>query len=87
MMTTSRVFTVRFLVELLVVGFLTVLFGYVSGYLVSMMSGKNSSDFCMDWLKNHLMVKTLFLTGVLMHFTMEVTGFHKWYHGQIARLF
>jgi hypothetical protein len=77
-MVTDRIFTVRFLIELLVVGFLTVVFGYVAGFLVKMIHNVEIPEVCKAFNENYVMEKTLFLTGVLLYLVLELAGVNNW---------
>lgn len=77
-MVTDRLLTLRFLTELVVVGFLTVLFGYVVMYLMKMMHGVEVYAACNILSENYVMEKTLFLTGVVMYLVLEVVGVNRW---------
>jgi hypothetical protein len=78
-LTTNRLFTTNFLSELIVIGFLTVLFGYIAGYIVGMMYQIQLPKSCSIISRNYLIEKNLFLTGVIMHLSFEVCGINKWY--------
>ena len=78
-MVTDRIFTVKFLVELLVVGFLTVVFGYVAGFLVKMIHDVEIPEVCKAFNEHYVMEKTLFLTGVLLYLALELAGVNKWH--------
>lgn len=75
----ENLLTTRFLTELLVIGLLTVLFGYVAGYIVGLMYKVELPAVCDSWNKHYVMEKTLFLTGVLAHLTLQVAGLNAWY--------
>ena len=77
MITTERVFTTQFLIELVVVGCLTILFGYIAGYIVGILSNVQLPEACSIISKNYLMEKTLFLTGIMIHLSLEVLGVNK----------
>lgn len=77
-MVTDRIFTVKFLIELLVVGFLTVVFGYVAGLLVKMTHDVEIPEVCKAFNENYVMEKTLFMTGVLLYLALELAGVNKW---------
>ena len=78
-MSTERIGTVRFWIELVVVGILTMLFGYVALYCVKMMYGIEMSEACRYLADNYVMEKTLFLTGALMYFVLELVGVNRWF--------
>lgn len=75
----ENLLTTRFLTELLVIGLLTVLFGYVAGYVVGLIHKVELPAVCDSWNKHYVMEKTLFLTGVLAHLTLQVAGLNAWY--------
>jgi len=77
-MVTDRLLTLRFLSELVVVGFLTVLFGYVVMWLMKMIHGSEVYAACNILSENYVLEKTLFLTGVVMYLALEVSGVNKW---------
>ena len=77
-MVTDRLLTLRFLTELVVVGFLTVLFGYVIVYLMKMIHGAEVYAACSILSEHYVLEKILFATGVLMYLVLEVTGVNRW---------
>lgn len=70
----DRILTTQFWSELVIVGLLTVLFGYIAGYLVSLWSNNTLPIVCHDFNKNYVMEQTLFLTGALMYAVLDLTG-------------
>jgi hypothetical protein len=46
-------------------GVITVLIGYVSGFLIKKLENSQIPAECADWNKNHVMEKSLFVTGAL----------------------
>jgi hypothetical protein len=46
-------------------GVITVLVGYVSGFVVSKMNNSEVPEECKNWNKNYVMEKSLFITGAL----------------------
>jgi ABC-type antimicrobial peptide transport system permease subunit len=75
----NRIFTIQFLIELIVVGVLSILFGYVAGYIVGMTSDVNLPEICRTWNKYYVMEKTLFWTGIFTYLAVHITGVSKWY--------
>jgi len=60
------------LMEALAVGLMTVIIGYLSGYVLSRVIVLTDN-------KNYIMAKSLFLTGVLVHLISQYTGINQWY--------
>lgn len=55
------------LVKLLLSGIMAIIFGYVSGFIISKTSSVNNlPDECKSWNKNFAMEKSLFLVGIMM---------------------
>jgi hypothetical protein len=73
----NRIFTAKFWIELIVVGLLMVLFGYISGYLVGLVNDVNMTG-C-DFNRNYVMEQTLFLTGALFYFVLEMGNVNQWF--------
>lgn len=72
--------TIKFFTEAVIVGIMTVLIGYISGYIVHQIYPTNFlPNVCSTWNKYYVMEKTLFLTGVLVHLICELTGINNWY--------
>ena len=46
-------------------GIITIIIGHVSGFLVHKLHKSTIPPECADWNKNHIMEKTLFLTGAI----------------------
>tara|TARA_B100000035_G_C21032170_1_gene569038 strand:+ start:3303 stop:3545 length:243 start_codon:yes stop_codon:yes gene_type:complete len=65
--------------EALVVGIMTVIFGTMSGALVGSFFKMSLPKICSDWNKFYIMEITLFITGVLIHLFCEYTMINKWY--------
>ena len=78
-MSTERIGTVRFWIELVVVGILTMLFGYVALYIVKMMHDTVVAEACVFLADNYILEKTLFLTGALMYLVLELAGVNRWF--------
>lgn len=81
----NRIFTKEFLMELLIVGFLTVLFGYIAGFIVGMLYKVSVPETCANWNKNYVMEQTLFLTGVLAYLSLELAGVNTWKCKQLLK--
>jgi hypothetical protein len=77
-MALNRVLTSQFWIELIIVGVLTVLIGYIAGYLVSLWSNPNLPVVCHDFDKNYVMEQTLFITGALTYAVLDLTGVLGW---------
>ena len=69
----------KLLIEAVVVGVMTVVFGTLVGYIVGKMFSMDLPQVCKKWNKNHVMEISLFFTGVLIHLACEFTGLNKWY--------
>lgn len=65
--------------EAVVVGIMTVIFGNVSGFVVGSFLKVNLPQICSTWNKFYTMEVSLFITGVLIHLFCEYTGINKWY--------
>ena len=65
--------------EAIVVGIMTVIFGNVSGFVVGSFLKVNLPQICSTWNKFYTMEVSLFVTGVLIHRFCEYTGINKWY--------
>lgn len=65
--------TSRFIVELVIVGFLNVVFGFIVSYV--MMGQEKSASF------NHwgVLLLSFFITGLIIHLFNEVSGFNDFY--------
>ena len=66
------------LLEAIVVGIMTVIFGNIAGFLVSPFF-KTAGDTCKNWNQFYVMEISLFLTGFLIHIFCELSGINKWY--------
>lgn len=75
----KRIFSIEFLIELIVVGIMVVLFGYVSGFIVGKFNKMDMPAVCASWNKDYVMEKSLFVTGVLVHLFCEITGINRSY--------
>jgi hypothetical protein len=69
----------KLLIESIFVGIATVIMGSIVGYIVGKSSSMDLPKICKKWNKNHVMEKTLFLTGVLIHLICECIGVNRWY--------
>tara|TARA_B100001758_G_scaffold53652_1_gene44039 strand:- start:12762 stop:13004 length:243 start_codon:yes stop_codon:yes gene_type:complete len=67
------------IVEAIIVGVMTIIFGNVSGILISPLFKVDLPKVCSTWNKFYTMEITLFLTGVLIHLFCEFSGINKWY--------
>lgn len=78
---------ITLLIEAIFVGIITVILGYVAGYIVNQLEKKETPDLCKNWNENYVMEKSLFLTGFLVHVFCELTTVNKWYckHGLACR--
>ena len=65
------------LTEAIVVGIMTILVGYIAGFIMSY--GMPIQQECKNWNKNYVMEKSLFLTGFLIHIICQVSGINHWY--------
>ena len=75
----KRIFSIEFLIELIIVGIMVVLFAYVSGFIIGKSANVNLPEVCATWNKHYVMEKTLFLTGVLVHLFCEISGINRSY--------
>lgn len=69
----------KILIEAITVGVLTILMGYLSGYIVGHFEKVDLPEVCKSWNKNYTMEKSLFLTGFLIHIFAEMFGLNTWY--------
>ena len=46
-------------------GIITIIVGYVSGYIIKKFDNSKVPEECAEWNKNHIMKKSLFITGAL----------------------
>lgn len=69
----KRVLSLQFFIELIVVGLMFVLFGYIAGNIVAVMNNAQ-----MAW-NDSLAMQTLFLAGVLAHLVFEISGINQKY--------
>lgn len=53
------------IVGIIVFGVLTILFGYVSGFIMKKFDNSKIPVECAEWNNNHIMEKSLFVTGAL----------------------
>jgi len=67
------------LIEAIVVGILTVVFGNFAGFVVSPFLKVNLPVVCSNWNQFYAMEMSLFLTGFLLHLFCEFSGINKWY--------
>jgi hypothetical protein len=67
------------IVEAVVVGVMTIIFGNIAGFLIGPLFKVDLPKVCSTWNKFYTMEITLFVTGVLIHFFCEYTGINKWY--------
>jgi hypothetical protein len=67
------------LLEAIVVGIITVLVGYLAGYIVHNLEDNDLQEICKTWNKNYVMEKSLFLTGFLTHLILQISGINNWY--------
>lgn len=67
------------IIEAIVVGIMTVIFGNIAGFAVSPLLKVSLPDVCSTWNEFYAMEVSLFITGVLIYFFCEFTGINKWY--------
>ena len=54
-------------IKMIIVGFITVLLGYVAGFIVGIFNKIKLPEVCKSWNRNYVMEQTLFLTGMLIY--------------------
>jgi membrane protein DedA with SNARE-associated domain len=69
----------RLLVEMFMVGLMTVAVGSLVGYIIGKMVSSDLPSKCKEWNKFYVMEISLFITGALIHLVCEVTGINGWY--------
>lgn len=69
----------QILIEAVVVGIMTVIFGSIAGMIVAPFLKVDLPEICSTWNKFYAMEISLFLTGVLIHLFCEYTSINKWY--------
>ena len=67
------------IVEAVVVGIMTVIFGNITGFLIGPLFKVDLPKVCSSWNKFYTMEITLFLTGFFIHLFCEFSGINKWY--------
>ena len=69
--------------EAVFVGIVTVVFGSLVSHVAGAMVADAVPPICKNWNKYFVMEITLFVTGVLIHLTLETMQVNKWYctHG------
>lgn len=67
------------IVEAIVVGIMTVIFGNITGILIGSLFKVDLPKVCSTWNKFYTMEITLFFTGVFIHLFCEFSGINKWY--------
>ena len=65
--------------EAVVIGLLTILAGYVASALVKPFTKVSLPDVCKSWNAKYTMEITLFMTGFIIHYTMELLGLNDKY--------
>ena len=60
------------LIEAFMVGLMTVLIGYIAGYVLSHVIKLTNN-------KDYIFIKSLFFTGFLVHIICQYSGINKWY--------
>ena len=74
MLNLQKLTTVQFWIHLLIVGIATIIFGHIAKAILHYVTPHATPIECANWNENYIFEKTLFLTGVLAHFTVCVTG-------------
>lgn len=67
------------IIETIIVGILTVVFGSLIGYIIGYLFKTDLPKVCKNWNKFYVMELSLFLTGMLIHIFCEYVGINKWY--------
>jgi len=67
------------IVEAVVVGVMTVIFGNIIGILIGPLFKVYLPKVCSTWNKFYTMEISLFFTGVFIHLFCEFSGINKWY--------
>jgi len=64
------------IVGVIMFGVLSVLIGYVTGFVMKRFNGSKIPQECADWNKNKIMEKSLFVNGMLLYlFSYAYTEF------------
>lgn len=73
----------QLLLEAIIVGIITVVLGYIVGFVTKPFLEVSLPEACGEWNKNYVMEVNLFLIGFLAHLSMELGGLNTWYckHG------
>lgn len=53
------------IIGMVLFGIITIVLGYVSGFILGRFEHTKIPVICADWNKNHIMEKSLFITGAL----------------------
>lgn len=69
----------RFIVEAIVVGFITLIIGTLISKLSQKVLKVDLPTPCKDWNKGYIMEFSLFATGFAVHIVCELLGMNKWY--------
>tara|TARA_Y100000389_G_scaffold17613_1_gene15379 strand:+ start:12536 stop:12802 length:267 start_codon:yes stop_codon:yes gene_type:complete len=78
----DSVYIKRLLIEAFFVGLCVVIFGSLTGFLISkskLYPMPKLSDDCSLYNTYYIMEFTLFMTGVLIHLFCELVGINSWY--------
>jgi hypothetical protein len=70
---------IRILKECVAIGLLTIAVGYLASYIVKPYTKVALPDVCKTWNTKYMLEASLFMTGFLFHFFMEISGLNKSY--------
>lgn len=60
----------KIIIGAIVLGILTIILGYLSGYIIHITHKSEIPVECTNWNKNHVMEKSLFITGIMLYFVI-----------------
>lgn len=67
------------IIESVVVGLLTVLFGYFGAFIAGLLLSTPVPQSCAKWNKYYVMEVSLFITGFTLHLVLDLLGFNREY--------